>query len=269
MIQKKGLTSSKNDFGSRLLIGCFGIILTVLATFVNIESTIFLMVAVWTFIFLELTSILELPELVKDVFFFFSVLLFIGCFFLLQTGNIVAIITIGAFWLFGILAICFNQKQKNYFFSFLYMVYLTIPFAFLVSLRKMNGSSMFFLLFLIVWALDIFSYCFGISLGKNLIAPKISPKKTWEGTIFGILFSFATGLFGFYYLLKDLSLLIIIACLLFPIIGFFGDLFESSIKRQVRKKDSGTILLGHGGYLDRFDSMMFVSVFFFILTRFL
>jgi phosphatidate cytidylyltransferase len=128
---------------------------------------------------------------------------------------------------------------------------------------------MFFLLFLIVWALDIFSYCFGMTLGKNLIVPKISPKKTWEGTIFGILFSFATGLFGFYYLLKDLSLLIILSCLLLPIFGFFGDLFESSIKRQVSKKDSGTILLGHGGYLDRFDSMLFVAVFFFILTRFL
>lgn len=227
------------------------------------------MVAIWTFIFLEITTMLELPELVKDVFFFFSVLLFIGSFFLLQTGNISIIITLGAIWLSAIFLISYNQKQKNYFFSFLYIIYMTIPIAFLLSLRKTNGSSMFFLLFLIVWSLDVFSYCFGITLGKNLIAPKISPKKTWEGTIFGILFSFSTGLFGFYYLKKDLSLLIIIGCFLLPITGFFGDLFESSIKRRVRKKDSGTILLGHGGYLDRFDSMLFASVFFFILTRFL
>jgi phosphatidate cytidylyltransferase len=227
------------------------------------------MVAVWTFIFVEVTTILELPELIKDIFFFFSVLLFIGSFFLLQTGNIAVIITLSVLWLLGIILISFGQKQKNYFFSFLYMIYITIPFAFLISIRKTNGAPMFFLLFLIVWALDIFSYCFGMTLGKNLIVPKISPKKTWEGTIFGILFSFATGLFGFYYLLKDLSLLIIISCLLLPIFGFFGDLFESSIKRHVSKKDSGTILLGHGGYLDRFDSMLFVAVFFFILTRFL
>jgi phosphatidate cytidylyltransferase len=246
-----------------------GIFLTTIATFMNFESTLFFLVAVWTFIFLELTNMLGLSELMKDIYFFFSVLLFFVCFYLLQVRNLLITILIGVIWLLGVVLIILVRKHKNYIFSFLYMIYFTIPFAFLISIRKINGASLFYLLFLIVWALDIFSYCFGMSLGKNLIAPKISPKKTWEGTIFGILFSFATGLFGFYYLQKNLSVIIIIGCLLIPIFGFFGDLFESSIKRTIKKKDSGTLLLGHGGYLDRFDSLLFISVIFALLIHFL
>jgi phosphatidate cytidylyltransferase len=259
----------KKDIGSRLLIGCFGIMLTSLATFINPESTIFFMVAIFTFIFLELSSLLELTELMKDIFFFFSVLLFIACFYLLQRGDLFITAFLGIIWLLSVILIYFAPKQKNSIFSFFYMVYLTLPFSFLISLRIKNGTNLFFLLFLIVWALDVFSYCFGLTLGKHLIAPKVSPKKTWEGTIFGVLFSFATALLGFYYMQKKLSLLLIIGFLLLPIIGFFGDLFESSIKRKAAKKDSGSILLGHGGYLDRFDSMLFVSIFYTILIQFL
>lgn len=259
----------KSEFYSRLLVGSFGIILTLIATFISFESTLFFLLAIWTFIFLELNLILALPELIKDAFFFFSLLLFILAYHLLLTTNFYAIYILAFSWILTVFLLCFKKVQSNRFFTFLYMIYFTIPFSFLVSIRKGNGSSFFFLLFLIVWTLDIFSYFFGMCFGKHLIVPKISPKKTWEGTIFGILFSFATGLFGFYYLLKNLSLFLIIACFLLPVIGFLGDIFESSIKRRVNKKDSGTFLLGHGGYLDRFDSLLFVSIFFGILLHYL
>jgi len=112
-------------------------------------------------------------------------------------------------------------------------------------------------IFLLIWAGDIFAYFIGKNFGKNLIAPLISPKKTWEGSIGGI-----TGIiiiaFSFNYFKVSLlfSEWVIIGIIIW-IFGTLGDFFESALKRSVGIKDSGTILPGHGGFLDRFDSMLF------------
>ena len=111
--------------------------------------------------------------------------------------------------------------------------------------------------FLLIWASDVFAYFIGKNFGKNLIAPLISPKKTWEGSIGGIVGIILVA-FSFNYFKVSLlfSEWLIIGIIIW-IFGTLGDFFESALKRSVGIKDSGTILPGHGGFLDRFDSMLF------------
>jgi phosphatidate cytidylyltransferase len=231
----------KNEFRSRLLIAFCGFFLFTVATFLQFESTFFFLCAVWTFSFLEIVNMMQINDLMKNVYFFFSVLIFFLCFYCIQLPGNTFSFVFAIIWLITILFLCFLPKEKHKHFSFLYMVYLTLPIVYLVDIRKFFGAPVFFLLLLIIWTLDVFSYCFGVSLGKHLIAPKISPNIS----------------------------LIIVGCILFPVFGFLGDLFESSIKREYNKKDSGSILLGHGGFLDRFDSLLFTAIIFGTFIRFL
>ncbi|MEO6219266.1 MAG: phosphatidate cytidylyltransferase [Ginsengibacter sp.] len=110
-----------------------------------------------------------------------------------------------------------------------------------------------------IWVNDTMAYIIGSWIGKKSLS-KISPKKTWEGTIGGILLCVLTiSLIGKavdYYTLADW--IIIAACS--SIFGTFGDLLESKLKRMAKVKDSGTIMPGHGGFLDRFDSLLTASV---------
>lgn len=137
------------------------------------------------------------------------------------------------------------------------------------------GNSFFLFIYVIGTSCftDVFAYLFGIFFGKHKMCPNISPKKTWEGFIGGILFgfliSFAFGMICSYFnapLLEgvldlDHWYLILILSFCLPFIGTFGDLFFSKIKREFNIKDFGTILKSHGGILDRFDSILFSFIF--------
>ncbi|MDF3055173.1 MAG: hypothetical protein K0Q74_1080 [Gammaproteobacteria bacterium] len=120
------------------------------------------------------------------------------------------------------------------------------------------GSLLLLTLFLWVWGADIGAYFMGRAYGKHKLAPSISPGKTWEGVLGGaittILLAIIMGLFfpfGVHYYFGLLLLSIVIV-----LISVLGDLFESMIKRQSKIKDSGTLLPGHGGLLDRLDSLI-------------
>lgn len=104
------------------------------------------------------------------------------------------------------------------------------------------------------WAMDSFAYIAGKSFGKHPMAPAISPKKTWEGTIGGVLMCWVFGIIiNIYAPKEDFSWFILI--LIISVFNQPGDLIESMLKRSVQIKDSGSILPGHGGMLDRFDSL--------------
>ena len=161
-------------------------------------------------------------------------------------------------------------------------VYIALPMAMLVQLREQWAGAFWLLyLLLVVWAGDILAYFVGKSLGRHLMAPRISPKKTWEGAAASLAASLIVGSLLFTYALQISSFLLRVGLIqrrdglfglekpeLWPIIlltialnvaAQLGDLVESLIKRGAGVKDSGTILPGHGGMLDRIDALLFAA----------
>jgi phosphatidate cytidylyltransferase len=113
-------------------------------------------------------------------------------------------------------------------------------------------------LFVLIWTNDTFAYITGRKLGRNKLFSRISPKKTWEGYAGGFLFTILAAMIIF-FLFKLLTLLNwIILSMIVSAAGTYGDLFESAIKRSAGTKESGNLIPGHGGALDRFDSAIFV-----------
>lgn len=130
------------------------------------------------------------------------------------------------------------------------------------------GEWLIFFLLLVTWASDTGAYLVGTLCGRHRLAPTISPKKTVEGLVGGLIAAIIAGYAARWWFLPDLSGLdcLILATLL-TISGLWGDLTESAMKRSVGMKDSGGILPGHGGMLDRLDSLLFTApVFYYYVT---
>ena len=159
-------------------------------------------------------------------------------------------------------------------------VYIAIPMALLVAIRQQSAGAIWTIYTLLaVWAGDVFAYFVGKSLGRHRMSPEISPKKTWEGAVASILASVIVGTLWIQHAPGISSALLRVGLIdrrdgmfgleqpqLWPIIllsavvniaAQLGDLVESLIKRGAGVKDSGTILPGHGGMLDRIDAMLF------------
>ena len=131
------------------------------------------------------------------------------------------------------------------------------------------GKILVWLIFIIAFATDIMAYFTGYLFGKHKLIPKVSPKKTIEGSVGGILGSTIGCLLFAYYFNLSLPIMAVLG-LLGSVIAQFGDLFASSIKRYVGIKDYGKLIPGHGGVLDRFDSVILVAPFvYFMLSLFL
>jgi phosphatidate cytidylyltransferase len=161
-------------------------------------------------------------------------------------------------------------------------VYVALPMSMLVQLRQQSaGAFLLLYLLLVVWAGDIFAYFVGRSVGRHLMTPRISPKKTWEGAAASLAASLLVGSLLFTYALPISSFLLRVKLIerrdglfglekpeLWPIIlltvalnvaAQLGDLVESLVKRGAGVKDSGTLLPGHGGMLDRIDALLFAA----------
>ena len=160
--------------------------------------------------------------------------------------------------------------------------YVALPLGMLVQLRQQWAGAFYLLyLLLVVWAGDIFAYFVGRSIGRHLMAPRISPKKTWEGAAASLLASVAVGwlLFhnatplseallraglierkdGLFGLEQPAVGPVIVLTVVLNVAAQLGDLVESLIKRGAGAKDSGAILPGHGGMLDRIDALLFAA----------
>lgn len=156
------------------------------------------------------------------------------------------------------------------------VVYLALPFGFALSLPKfstLDTEKTFtlevFMLFVLIWSSDTFAYLTGKFFGKHKMAPKISPKKTWEGFAGGVVLTLVLGFFVEQYF-PELRGNWMIVGLLVSIFAPLGDLVESQLKRSFAVKDSGNIIPGHGGVLDRLDSFIIcapVVYLYFILEK--
>lgn len=139
-------------------------------------------------------------------------------------------------------------------------LYIGTGFHYMAAIRSdNNGLALLCYVFVVVWSTDIGAYMIGRKIGKHKLWPVISPNKTWEGSIGAVICAliFTTVYTAFVDLGRPQLTMIILAFFL-SIIGQMGDLVESAYKRFYGVKDSGKILPGHGGILDRFDSMLFV-----------
>lgn len=189
-------------------------------------------------------------------------------------------------WVFAIYAVAvtcvvifelFRKKENpinNWAYFFLGQIYVAAPFSLLnfILYPEVGGYQPIILLsvFVIIWVNDTAAYLFGVSLGKHRMFERISPKKSWEGFIGGALITLLSG-YVFSRFIPELSLIqwIILAEIII-IFGTFGDLVESLLKRTLNVKDSGNLIPGHGGLLDRLDSMLLAApaVFAYFLLMF-
>lgn len=153
------------------------------------------------------------------------------------------------------------------------MLYVAFPLSLLILIPALLGNGVWnpwiviFYIF-IIWANDVFAYLFGITLGRHRLFERISPKKSWEGFFGGLLGAMAMGYVASLVLEADAMTWIGLA-LVAAIAGVFGDLVESLFKRSVDLKDSGNFIPGHGGWLDRFDALIFSAPFAFVYVIFI
>jgi phosphatidate cytidylyltransferase len=123
-----------------------------------------------------------------------------------------------------------------------------------------DGAKLVYFLLLVVWLGDSGAYYFGRTFGKHKLSPRISPKKTVEGLIGGVAAAVATALIIHFTFFKNFPLIhTVIASIILSLAGVIGDLAESMWKRSADVKDSGTLIPGHGGFLDRFDSIFYTA----------
>ncbi|MDR2963004.1 MAG: phosphatidate cytidylyltransferase [Bacteroidales bacterium] len=212
--------------------------------------------------------------------YFFAIALFtLSCgnvFFSWQISYSLAVIPL-------LLALCLhqicNKKSENpvetianTIFS---VVYVALPFCLLAYIvgGTINTLSTQCLhvaacMFILIWSNDTFAYLWGISFGKHRLCPRISPKKSVEGFVGGLISTLALAFFIPYCIDTSLGRWQWVgAAAVIVTAATFGDLFESSLKRYAEVKDSGTILPGHGGFLDRLDSVLFAIPSFYVYLQ--
>jgi len=153
--------------------------------------------------------------------------------------------------------------------------FVSIPFAMLNFLAfpefegyKIYDHGLLISLFVLVWAGDSGAYIFGVRFGRHRLFERISPKKSWEGLLGGVITAIATAwILNLLYPQYNIILMIVMAIVV-VISGTLGDLVESMIKRSIGVKDSGRFLPGHGGLLDRFDSILLASPVIYFVFQF-
>lgn len=166
-----------------------------------------------------------------------------------------------------------NRSIESVAVTFLGIFFIPWSLGHLELLRslKPNGMYYVFFIFIVIWLLDTGAYAVGVRMGKNKLASTVSPHKTVEGAIGGVITgTLSAGLFGHFFLKNDFTLIeSLLAGFFISIISQFSDLAESIFKRDIGVKDSADLLPGHGGMLDRFDSFLFTApLLYYYLTIF-
>ena len=222
-----------------------------------------------TFI-LALVGLFELIRMYKPdeilSYFIFSILFLIG---LIYPSEFIQIVNISLskgdiLLLFGMFLLSLTVFTKNKFtfndagFLLLATMYIGLSFNYLIDIRLSGLNYLLFILF-IIWSTDSGAYFFGKAFGKKKLWPEISPNKTVGGALGGIIAAVIVSIvFQLVYPFEYSMLTIILYALLISIVGQVGDLVASAFKRHYNIKDAGKLFPGHGGVLDRLDSLIFV-----------
>lgn len=270
-----------NETLKRAISGAVYILLLIISIICSAESFfilfgLFLLIAV--FEFCELVHINKIVPAIMAVLMYGSVTY-------LESQNIhlsknFDYTLLGATLLISFRCIYFLFNEKQYKIEtvgkYLFLLgYIILPFIIITKIPfgvKGYNPKIIIGIFILIWTNDTFAYIVGKSIGKHKLYEKISPKKTIEGFIGGIIFAvIASYLIATYYIEgKEIAQFIWLGfALIVGIFGTIGDLIESKFKRIANVKDSGTIMPGHGGVLDRLDSVIFVAPFIFLFYQIL
>ncbi len=193
---------------------------------------------------------------------------------LMETPSIVlSVIVIFLYLIFRPIMQLYNAKEnpvKSLAYSLMPLIYIMLPMVAMMAVY-MYSPEILLLLFVMIWMNDTGAFLVGCTMGKHRLFERISPKKSWEGFWGGVIFSIISGIAYFYMIPQAMGLSLsffIILGIVVSIFATFGDLVESMLKRSLGVKDSGNLIPGHGGILDRIDSLLFVlpaSVFYILI----
>ena len=169
-----------------------------------------------------------------------------------------------------------NQTTLNSYSKYVYLIgYIILPFLLITKIpfgKVGYNPKIIISIFILIWTNDTFAYIIGKSIGKRKLFEKVSPKKTIEGFVGGVVFAvLASYIISKYYIeiVESNTFIWIITALIVSIFGTIGDLIESKFKRIAGVKDSGSIMPGHGGILDRLDSVIFATPIIFLFYQIL
>ena len=170
-----------------------------------------------------------------------------------------------------LIALFSKSKDVKHVFAYCYgaLFFLSLPSSLLLFMYRSDlfggiaGPELIIVVFCLLWVNDIFAYLTGKLLGKHKLFPRISPGKTIEGSLGGLLFTVLAMMIYAHYMDWSVTFGMGLAAIA-VVFGSLGDLCESMLKRQAKVKDSGKLIPGHGGILDRFDSVMFSVPFIFV-----
>jgi len=265
-----------NNFSKRILSGLVYVCLFLFAVLFSKDTyivliTFFSLVSLW-----EFSRILKVNNILPYmVTLGLSTLAFVGIEKYMST-KVLLIVTLFAIFNLGSLLIeLFSKNKKNrsdVAKLFLQIKYVVLPFFFLMLLPFLKSNYHPYIVvytILIIWTNDSFAYLVGKNFGKHKLFERISPKKTIEGFIGGMVFATVLGGVIGYYTDGFSMLNWIVIAIIISLFGTLGDLVESKFKREANVKDSGTIMPGHGGLLDRLDSLFFLAPFVYLYIHFL
>lgn len=239
----------------RILSAIIGIILLLVAInkgglYLNIGILIVSLIGVREF-YLAIEKINIYP--LKYIGYFATVLIFLNNFYSFINRGFILTISL----IISLIIFLFdnNSKLEDVGMTLLGIAYIPFLFSYI---NKLDGNVYIWLIFLISFGTDTFAYLGGKYLGKRKLWPEISPNKTIEGAFTGMVGSvFLTGIFS--YIVDGPLYIILPLAIIVSIISQIGDLIASKIKRSVKLKDYGSIMPGHGGILDRFDSILIAT----------
>ncbi|WP_291129297.1 phosphatidate cytidylyltransferase [Flavobacterium sp. UBA7682] len=161
----------------------------------------------------------------------------------------------------------FLDVQAKYVFLIGYLIIPIIIFTKIPFINNQYVPEIIISILVIIWSNDTFAYLVGITMGKNKLFERISPKKTIEGFVGGVIFAVVAGILLAEFYLHEPTIRWIIIAMIVSAFGTLGDLIESKFKRIAGVKDSGNIMPGHGGFLDRLDSIIFVAPFVYLFYQ--
>lgn len=263
-----------NENVVRSLSGIVYISLLIFSTLYSRESFLILFGFFLLQTVIEFSALIQLPKLASLLVSGVLYLLF-GVFFSNQLSTDLGLILASVLVCVQLLFWLFSKVSKPIITSTEKWVkligYIVLPFVFITKIPMLSNQfipSIIIGIFILIWTNDTFAYLVGKSIGKNKLFERISPKKTIEGFVGGMVFAvIASVLISKFYIAEITILNWIAIAIIVSVFGTIGDLIESKFKRIANVKDSGTIMPGHGGIYDRLDSIIFVAPFVFLFLK--